>query len=163
MADKKLTVKPIKEKAAAVKEHVNTVKKDVKQRVARSIKPASPNTVTSNRLKLLVTIVARSKADYFADLIQSFDVNMQMIVLAEGTANAKMLGILGLTDTEKAVLLGVIQEDKIPDALNTLEEKFNTIRDGKGIAWTIPLTSVIGTLIYGFLSNNRLTVKESKQ
>lgn len=155
MTDKKLADKQLKEKAAAVK-------KDVKQRVVQKVKPASPNTVTSNRLKLLVTIVSRKKADYYADLIQSFDVNMQMIVLAEGTANAKMLGILGLTDSEKAVLLGVVQEDKIADAMSTLEEKFNTIRDGKGVAWTIPLTSVIGTLIYGFLSNNRLTVKESK-
>lgn len=155
MAEKKLTAKPLKEKAAIVK-------KDIKQRVAQKVKPASPNKVTSNRLKLLVTIVSRNKADYYTDLIQSFDVNMQMIVLAEGTANAKMIGILGLTDSEKAVLLGVIQEDKISDAMHTLEEKFNTIRDGKGVAWTIPLTSVIGTLIYGFLSNNRLTVKESK-
>lgn len=163
MADKKSTEKPLKQKAAAVKEHVRAVKKEVKQRVVQKAKPASPNTVTSNRLKLLVTIVARKKADYYADLIQSFDVNMQMIVLAEGTANAKMLGILGLTDTEKAVLLSVIQEDRIPDAMHTLEEKFKTIRDGKGVACTIPLTSVIGTLIYGFLSNNRLTVKESKQ
>ena len=145
-----------------VKERVTKVKKEIKQHVAAKVKAASPNTVTSNRLKLLVTIVARKKADYYTDLIQSFDVNMQMIVLAEGTANAKMLGILGLTDTEKAVLLGVIQEDKIPDAMNTLEEKFKTIKDGKGVACTIPLTSVIGTLIYGFLSNNRLTVKESK-
>ena len=30
------------------------------------------------------------------------------------------------------------------------EEKFHTIKDGKGVACTIPLTSVIGTLIYGF-------------
>ena len=162
MADKKLIDTHIKEKAAAAKEHVNAVKKEVKQRVAQKVKPASPNTVTSNRLKLLVTIVARNKADYYADLIQSFEVNMQMIVLAEGTANAKMLSILGLNSNEKAVILGVIQESKIPDAINTLEEKFNTIKDGKGVAWTVPLTSVIGTLIYGFLSNNRLTVKESK-
>ena len=41
-------------------------------------------------------------------------------------------------------------------------KKFNTIKDGKGIAFTIPLTSVIGTLIYGFLSNNRMAVKEEK-
>ena len=73
-----------------------------------------------------------------------------------------MLGLLGLTDSEKAVIFGVIQESKIPDAMHTLEEKFNTIKDGKGVACTVPLTSVIGTLIYGFLSNNRLTVKESK-
>ena len=174
MSEKKLTDTHIKEKAAAVKEHVTDVKKeikhrtaeikkDVKQRVAQKVKTAMPNRVTSNRLKLLVTIVASKKTDYYTDLIQSFDVNMQMVVLAEGTANAKMLGILGLTDTEKAVILSVIQEDKIPDATSTLEEKFNTIRDGKGVAFTISLTSVIGTLIYGFLSNNRLTVKENKQ
>ena len=32
-------------------------------------------------------------------------------------------------------------------------------KDYKGIAFTIPLTSVIGTLVYGFLSNERTTVK----
>ncbi len=154
--------KPIKERSVAAKERAVAAKKEIKQRVAQKIKPASPNTVTSNRLKLLITVVARNKAEYFTDLIQSFDVNMQMIALAEGTANAKMLGLLGLTDSEKAVILGVIQENKIPDAMNTLEQKFNTIKDGKGVACTVPLTSVIGTLIYGFLSNNRLTVKESK-
>ncbi|MDE6598001.1 MAG: hypothetical protein K2K60_05130 [Clostridia bacterium] len=145
-----------------VKERVTKVKKEIKQHVAQKVKAASPNTVTSNRLKLLVTIVNRKKAEYYMDLIQSFDVNMQMLMLAEGTANSQMLGLLGFTDNEKAVIMGVIQENKIPDAMNMLEEKFQTIRDGKGIAWTIPLTSVIGTLIYGFLSNNKMTVKESK-
>ena len=146
------------------KEQSTAAKKETKQqRVAQKSKAAEPNTVRSNRLKLLMTIVARKKADYYTDLIQSFDVNMQMVVLAEGTANAKILGLLGLLDNEKAVIFGVIQENKIPDAMSVLEEKFNTIRDGKGIACTIPLTSVIGTLIYGFLSNNRRAVKESKK
>ena len=161
MTEKKLTGE-IKGKAAAVKERVSAAKKEINKRVTQKAKPAAPNTVTTNRLKLLVTVVARKKAEFYADLIQSFDVNMQMIALAEGTANAKMLGLLGLTDSEKAVIFGVIQESKIPDAMHTLEEKFNTIKDGKGVACTVPLTSVIGTLIYGFLSNNRLTVTESK-
>ncbi|MDE5654142.1 MAG: hypothetical protein K2I46_00860 [Clostridia bacterium] len=146
------------------KEHSKDSKKENKQHSSQKAKPSATasNTVKTNRLKLLVTIVARKKAEYYTDLIQSFDVNMQMVVLAEGTANAKMLSFLGLADSEKAVIFGVIQENKIPDAMNTLEEKFHTIKDGKGVACTIPLTSVIGTLIYGFLSNNRLTVKESK-
>ena len=83
--------------------------KDSKQHSAPKTKTASTNRVKSNKLKLLITIVARKKAEYYTDLIQSFDVNMQMIVMAEGTANAKMLGLLGLMDTEKAVILGVIQ------------------------------------------------------
>ncbi|MDE5911711.1 MAG: hypothetical protein K2O31_00240 [Clostridia bacterium] len=145
-----------------IKENDSTAKKDTKQHSAPKAKSAASNTVKSNRLKLLITIIARKKAEYFTDLIQSFDVNMQMVVLAEGTANAKMLGLLGLLDSEKAVIFSVIQENKVADAMSMLEHKFQTIKDGKGVACTIPLTSVIGTLIYGFLSNNRMTVKESK-
>ena len=45
----------------------------------------------------------------------------------------------------------------------SLDEKFKTIKNGKGIAYTIPMTSVIGTLIFGFLSNNKMAVKDPKQ
>lgn len=144
------------------KEKVSAIKKDIKSNIEKAKQGQPANTVTSNRLELLITVVGRKKADYYVDLIQSFDVNMQMSVLARGTANAKMLDLLGLSESEKTVILSVIQEDKLPDALAALDEKFQTIKDGKGVAWTIPVTSVIGTLIYGFLSNNRLAVKEGK-
>ena len=124
-------------------------------------KEANSNTVTSNRLKLLITIVGRNKAEFYTDLIQSYSVNMQMILMARGTASAKMLSLLGLADNEKAVILSVIQENKIPNALAKIDEKFRTIKDGKGVAFTIPLTSVIGALIYGFLSDNKMMVKEN--
>lgn len=119
------------------------------------------NTVTSNRLKLLITIVSRNKAEFYLDLIQSFDVNMQCLLLGQGTANQSMLGLLGLSDSDKAVIFSVIQENKIADALQTLESRFSTIKGGKGVACTISISSVIGVLIYGFLSNNQETVKEA--
>ena len=118
--------------------------------------------VAVERLEMLVTIVDRNKADFYADLIQSYQVNMQFTAMAQGTANATMLGLLGLTDSEKAVVFSVVREDMTSEILHTLEEKFTSIKNGKGIAFTIPLTSVIGTLLYGFLSNNRKTVKEGK-
>lgn len=148
----------VKTKKEKIKIKTAAVKKEIKQAVGKA--KQNSRAVTSNRLKLLVTIVGRNKAEFYADLIQSFDVNMQMIALATGTANERMLGLLGLTDNEKAVLFGVVREEKINDALHVLGEKFKTIKDGKGVAFTIPLTSVIGTLIYGFLSNNRTVVKE---
>ncbi len=148
----------VKTKKEKIKIKTAAVKKEIKQAVGKA--KQNSRAVTSNRLKLLVTIVGRNKAEFYADLIQSFDVNMQMIALATGTANERMLGLLGLTDNEKAVLFSVVREEKINDALHVLGEKFKTIKDGKGVAFTIPLTSVIGTLIYGFLSNNRTVVKE---
>lgn len=132
------------------------------KKVNKSAKKNSPNRAAADRLELLVTIVNRNKAEYYTDLIQSFDVNMQMTVLSHGTADAKMLDLLGLSNTEKTVIFSIIQEKKVSDALAVIEEKFNTIKDGKGVAFTIPLTSVIGTLIYRFLSNNRTPVKEDK-
>lgn len=120
------------------------------------------NTVTSNKLELLVTVVSRNKAEYYVDLIQSFEVNMQIVTRAQGTADEKMLSLLGLTDSPKAVIFSIIQQNKIPNAMGVLDEKFKTIKGGKGIAFTIPLTSVIGKLIFGFLSNNKMTVQEGK-
>lgn len=140
------------------KEKTDNVKTDVKRSVQK--KNAAQNTLSVEKLKLLITIVGRSKAEYYLDLIQSFDVNMQMVAMAQGTANEKMLGLLGLTNSEKAVIFSVIKENKATEALATIEEKFSSIKDGKGVAFTIALSSVIGALIYGFLSNNKLMVKE---
>ena len=145
-----------KEKAAAVKEKIKSA---VEKRIT---KQTNPNAVTQNRLELLITVVSKSKAEYYLDLIQSFEVNMQFFAHPPGTADAKMRSYIGLTDSDKAVIFSVIQEKKVPDALHMLEDKFDTIKNGKGIAFTVPFSSVIGTLIYGFLSNNRMAVKETK-
>ena len=148
-------------------ENTNKTKRMRLASIRQEKKPAeqkqNTNTVTSNRLELLVTIVSRKKAEYYTDLIQSLDVNMQVTAFGHGTADAKMLVYLGLADSDKAVIFSVIQQNKIPSAMNLLEDKFKTIKDGKGVAFTIPLTSVIGTLIFRFLSNNRMTVKEENK
>ena len=51
------------------------------------------------------------------------------------------------------MLISVIRADKAADALRLLEEKFRTVRGGKGIAYTVSMTSVIGVAVYQFLSN----------
>ena len=111
-------------------------------------------------LGLLITIVDPGKAAYFASLIQSCDSNLRVSVQAKGTAQAEILNYLGLTETSKTVLFNVVREDRAGDLINLLDEKFSTVKGGKGIAVLIPLSSVIGTLIYGFLSNDKRTVKE---
>ncbi|MBP5209923.1 MAG: hypothetical protein J6125_03570 [Clostridia bacterium] len=105
------------------------------------------------RLKLLFVIIARGKAEFFSDLLQSFSVNLQMSVGAQGTANTDMLRLLGLSDSDKAVLVAVIREDRAAEALSLLDEKFRTIKGGKGIAYTVPMDSVIGVAIYRFLAD----------
>ena len=115
------------------------------------------------KLKLLFTIVNRSKAEFYTDLLQQFDINMQVSMYGHGTASTETLRYLGLTDTEKAVIISVIKESRVKEALSLLEDKFATIKNGKGIAYTVPMTGTVGVAIYQFLSNNRMTVKEESK
>lgn len=112
------------------------------------------------RLELLITVVPRKKAGFYMDLIQSFDVNMQLALPAQGTADREILRYLGLTDVEKTVILSVVREDQLDALTETLAQKFRSIKNGDGIAAAVPLTSMIGTLLFGFLSNDRRAVKE---
>ena len=109
----------------------------------------------SNKLSVLFTVVNRNKADFYMDLIQSFRVNMQVGLLANGTASKATLAYLGLANTEKTVIVSIVREDEIPPILDALEQKFNTIKEGKGIAYTVPMAALIGVAAYGFLSDNR--------
>ena len=111
-----------------------------------------------NRLKILVTTVMRSKADFYMDYIQSFGANMQFVLYGHGTAPREILTALGLADPERAVIVSIIGEDHVPAVLECLEEKFRTIVNGKGIAYTIPMASVIGKSVFNFLSDNRSQV-----
>ena len=83
-------------------------------------------------------------------------VNFQTSVMASGTAKSDTLYMLGLEDSDKSVLFSVVKEDLAPTVLQGLEEKFQVLKNGKGIAFTVPLTSVIGVSIYRFLSDNRM-------
>ncbi|MBR6782719.1 MAG: hypothetical protein IKM33_05955 [Clostridia bacterium] len=109
--------------------------------------------IAPRKLKLLVTVVNREKGEFYTDFIQSFEVNFQASMAARGTASRETLRLLGLADSDKTVIFSVIREDMCDKALSALEHKFKTIKNGKGIAYTIPMTGTIGVAIYRFLSN----------
>lgn len=114
------------------------------------------------KLKLLISVVNRKKTEFFLDFLNGFEINFQTSVLAQGTARSDTLHLLGLEDADRSVIFSVVKEERAEEALRGLEEKFQTLRGGNGIAFTVPLTSVIGVAIYQFLSNNRAFVSEEK-
>lgn len=109
----------------------------------------------SDKLSVLFTVVNRNKADFYMDLIQSYHVNMQLQLLANGTAPKAALAYMGFANTERTVIVSVIREDCVQGVLEELEEKFNTIKGGKGIAYTVPMSALIGVSAYSFLSDTR--------
>ena len=120
---------------------------------------ASGATFAPNRLVLMVTIVQKGKGTFFADFLQTFDANLQISVVGTGTAQSDLVEFLGLKDNKRSVIFSVVREDRVDKIFEALQERFQTVNNGTGISFTIPLTSVIGKLSYGFLSNERRVVK----
>ena len=81
------------------------------------------------KLKLLITVVDRPKGEFYLDVLGQY---------------------------HKAVILSVVREDLVEEIMNCLEDKFHSVRGGKGICFAVPLSSVIGVNLYQFLSDNRM-------
>ena len=107
---------------------------------------------SSKRLSMLYLIVRKTKADFFIDIIQQYESNMQIVAIGNGTTKSTVF-----TDEvgSKAVIMAIVTDDNIKKILSVLNEKFKTVRDGKGVAWTVPFSSVMGVTFFNFLSNNK--------
>ena len=105
------------------------------------------------RLKILVSIIERKKVDFYLSALEGYEVNMQTVLYAHGTAPTDIQHLLGLTGTDKAVILSVVREDKVKTILNAYEDKYFKTKHGKGVAFTIPMKSLIGVQLYNFLAN----------
>ena len=116
------------------------------------------NTVNESaikKLKLLFTVVDRNKGEFYTDVLSQFSVNCQLVLPGMGTAASDLVELLGL-NLHKAVVVSVVREDLVDTIMTTLEDKFATIKNGKGVAFAVPLSSVIGVNMYQFLSDNRM-------
>ena len=115
--------------------------------------------IAPNKLMLLVTIVQKGKGTFFADFLKTFDVNLQICVVGTGSANDDLIEFLGIKDNKRTVIFSVVKESKVKSIMEALEERFHTINKDTGIAFTVPLSSVIGKLSYGILSNDERMLK----
>ena len=123
---------------------------------------AETGNLAPSRLVLLVTVVNKGKGTFFADLLKSFDVNLQMSFVGSGTARRDLIDFLGLKDERRSILFSVVRAERVDAVLAALEERFQSVNSGPGIAFTIPMSSVMGKLSYGFLSNERRLAGEEE-
>ena len=121
-------------------------------------KHSSQQNIAPDRLMLLVTVVQKGKGTFFSDYLQTFDANLQVCVVGTGTAQPDLVEFLGLKDNKRSIIFSIVREERLDAIMEALEERFHTVNRKTGIAFAVPLSSVIGKLSYGFLSNDRRVV-----
>ena len=111
------------------------------------------------KLEVILAIVHNEKAAYYSSLIQSSQANLHLTIPAKGTSHL-ILDYLGLSEKPKSLIISIVRADQSAGLIDLLDQTFKKGKNYKGVAFTVPMSSVVGTLVYGFLSNDRRTVKE---
>lgn len=96
----------------------------------------------NDRIKLMVTIIHRGGGTKVVDYYRSLKLHYDFLCLGHGTANSEILDYLGLEKTDKDIVITMVPEVKVRKVLSGVSEKFGFLSPGKGIVFTVPLSSV---------------------
>ena len=114
-----------------------------------------------DKLMMLITVVRKGKGTFFCDFLKTYDANLQVAVVGTGTAETNLVEFLGLKDNRRSIIFSIVREERLSEIMEALEERFHTVNNDTGISFAVPLSSVIGKLSYGFLSNDQRMVKKN--
>jgi hypothetical protein len=102
------------------------------------------------RLKLFFFIVDWDKAEIITKVLGEEKVRFHFISKGKGTASSEIHDLLGISATEKAVILCVEQEILIQVLFKEIRKKLGFHRPGAGIAFTIPFSGINSPLLRVF-------------
>lgn len=96
----------------------------------------------SRKVRALVTIVdysvGMSVIDYYKDKKTTFGFTTH----GYGTTSSDILNYIGLSETKKSVTVTILEKSNAEYALWELSKRMNLNKPGKGIAFTIPVSSM---------------------
>lgn len=111
------------------------------------------NKCVPGKIKVLVTIVDRGKAEEITEMYRENGIMYNMILLGKGTAKSEILDYLGLGRTDKDIIISVAPEESVKPIIKILKEDMHLDKPGNGIAFTIPISSVDSAMSLEYICN----------
>ncbi len=116
-------------------------------------------------LHLMVVVVDHHQGNFFLEGFSELGVSLSLQLLGKGTAPEEIYAMLS-TNVKKDIILAVIREPDLEMISNFVQTRFSVSKKAKGIAFTTKVNSLVGVLIYKFLTNSRefnLKVENKKE
>lgn len=112
----------------------------------------------SRRILLFVAVASRGQGEKIATYCAACGAKIRLVALGRGTASQEILNYLGLGDTEKDVVLCTASRPCAQKMLQGMREKFCMEKPGRGIAFTVPVSSVVGRVSFDLLFGGEGTI-----
>ena len=105
-------------------------------------------------LYVLFVIVDQGQGDFFMEGFNELEISLSLKLFGKGTAPEEMYDMLS-TSVKKDIVLAVVKENDLELLTSFIETRFAVSNKAKGIAFTAKIDSLVGVLIYKFLTNSR--------
>lgn len=93
---------------------------------------------------LIITITRRGDTEQFTDFFRKYGCTAILSVVANGTANQKLLAVFGLESTEKSISFTFADDKLTTRIMRKLSSEMKIDMPDRGIAVAIPLSSMSG-------------------
>ena len=111
----------------------------------------------TNDHEVIFAIVNSGYADDVMDIAREQGVRGGTILNARGVVKEEAAAFFGITlHQDKEILMMVVEKSIRDNVLNAIYKQMGMAKKAKGIAFAVPLSSVIGVNLYQFLSDNRM-------
>ncbi|MDR1043264.1 MAG: hypothetical protein LBL54_05100 [Clostridiales Family XIII bacterium] len=104
------------------------------------------------RLKLMISIVAREQGNRVVKELRDLGVTFNMESVAYAAVGSELADIFGLTESDCEIVFSIVTDSKAKAAMSMVEYKFSLDDPGTGLAFCVPLTGVGGPLSLKYLS-----------
>ncbi len=108
--------------------------------------------MSDQRLILLITIVNRGNGTKVMEHYKEQGVSFHVLSHGYGSADSELLEILGLGETEKDVIFSIGNDAEIETIMTDWRENKKIQEQGKGIAFTVPLSAIVGQQVLSYLA-----------
>lgn len=100
-----------------------------------------------NSLSMLTIIINTKDEKKFIKALEKYKIKYKNIIRGMGTASSSLLEYFGLNQEEKTIILSIAPTTNCKHILKEIDNKIKLYEPGKGIAFTISLSSSIKYLI----------------
>ena len=114
-------------------------------------------------IELLFVITNEKYDKNIKPIYDKYSIPFNFTTFGEGTASSSMLEYFGLEEIKKYIYLSLIDNSKRKDILNEIRSKLRLNEPGKGISFTIPLSSSTKYIKTKILNNKEELIMENNK
>ncbi|WP_410496918.1 P-II family nitrogen regulator [Cellulosilyticum sp. ST5] len=119
----------------------------------------------NKQMRAVFTIVDYSRGKQIADIYINEQIPIRIVTHGHGMADSVILDYLGLGENKKSIMISLLSPERTKRIFSILEEKMYIKKPGKGIAFSVPvssMTSFLSSIVEADSTKNTELIKEDE-